>query len=131
MDSLRKSFFILASVAGLLLFAGSARADDIHVPGDYALIADAIFHANTGDTVLLADGTYNEHDLDFGGKAITVRSQSDDPTKCSLDCQQLGRGFTFQSGETAASVLRGITIRNGTAYFGGGIYNFQSTPTIT
>src|SRR5262245_35189616 len=131
MSSLRRLLFTLASAAVLLLFAGAARAADLHVPGDYATIAVAIAGANTDDTVLLADGTYNEHDLDFGGKAITVRSQSDDPAKCILDCQQLGRGFGFHSGETAASALRGITIKNGKANYGGGISSYRSNPTLT
>src|SRR5262245_8528419 len=131
MSSLRKSLFTLAGAVVLMLFAGAARAADLHVPADYATIAAAIAAASAGDTVLLADGTYPEHDLDFGGKAITVRSQSDSPNKCILDCQQLGRGFAFQSGETAASALRGLTIRNGKALFGGGILNSRSSPTIT
>jgi hypothetical protein len=88
---------------------------------------------SSGDTVLLADGTYQEHDLDYAGKAITVRSASDDPTKCILDCQQKGRGFAFHSGETSTSVLQGITITKGRASgsVGGGMYNFNSSPTIT
>jgi predicted outer membrane repeat protein len=84
----------------------------------------------SGDTVLLADGTYPEHDLDYAGKAITVRSASDDPTKCVLDCQQKGRGFTFHSDESSTAVLQGITIKNGSASFGGAVYCNGSTPTI-
>src|SRR5262245_56975854 len=131
MFSLRQSLFTLAGVAGLLLGAGAARAADLHVPAPYIHIADAIAAAKTGDTVLIADGTYKEHDLNFGGKKITVRSASDDPAKCILDCQQLGRGFFFHHGETDASVLRGITIKNGKADQGGGIVNYRSSPTIT
>jgi parallel beta-helix repeat protein len=88
----------------------------------------------SGDTVLLADGTYTEHDLDYGGKAITVRSASDDPTKCILDCQQKGRGFYFQSDEKSTSVLQGITITNGNAPdAGGGLRTGgnHTSPTIT
>ena len=55
------------------------------------------------------------------GKRITVRSQSGDPTTCVIDCEgQLSdrgggarRGFYFHSGETAASVVSGVTITNG------------------
>jgi parallel beta-helix repeat protein len=118
---------------------GAARAADLNVPStSYPTIAAALAAAQTGDVVLLADGAYNEHDLDFAGKAIIVRSVSDDPKKCIIDCQAMSRGFNFHSDETAASVLRGITIRNGTVpdpkYDGEGagiLCKNNSSPTIT
>jgi hypothetical protein len=98
--------------------------------GDQPTIAAGILAAQTGDVILLADGTYYEHDLDFGGRAITIRSASGDPTKCIIDCQQMGGGFIFQSGETATSVLRGITVQNGAAERGAAIVCSNSGPTI-
>ena len=78
-----------------------------------------------GEEVLVADGVYTgagNRDLDFGGKAITLRSAAGDPSACIIDCEQQGRGFYFHSGETAPSVVQDLTIRNGTASeYGGGV----------
>ena len=46
-------------------------------PADYSTIQAAIDDANDGDIILLADGTYTgngNRDIDFHGKAITLRS---------------------------------------------------------
>jgi hypothetical protein len=60
--------------------------------------------------------------LNFGGKAITVRSQQDDPDSCIIDCSGSDRdpsdshkGFIFYSGEPPQSMVRGLTILNGFA----------------
>ena len=84
--------------------------------------------------MLVADGTYTgvgNVNLDFGGRAITVRSQNG-AASCIIDCENVDntRGFYFHSGEGAASVVDGFTIRNGMAIYGGGIY-CDSSPTIT
>ena len=54
--------------------------------------------AADGDTVLVAPGTYLEN-LDFRGKAITVRSQAGNPVQCIIDCEgsheDMHRGFHF------------------------------------
>ncbi|MHC4335501.1 MAG: outer membrane protein assembly factor BamB family protein [Planctomycetota bacterium] len=51
-----------------------------------------------------------------------------------IDCEgsaaENHRGFIFASGENANSVLAGLTITNGYAYDGGGIYCFEGAPTI-
>jgi hypothetical protein len=104
---------------------------------DYPTIQSAIDAAAGRDIVLLADGIYTgagNRDLDFGGKAITLRSTDpSDPCVVAatvIDCQYGGRGFHFHSGETASSVLAGLTITNGYADFGGGIFCTGSSPTI-
>ncbi len=102
------------------------------VPGDYATIQAAIKAAAPGDEVVIADGTYKgsgNKDLDFGGKAITVRSASGNPTNCIIDCEQSGRGFYFHNGETSSAVVSGVTICNGNNN-GAGIY-VNSSPTIS
>ncbi|MBD3237711.1 MAG: hypothetical protein GF330_13490 [Candidatus Eisenbacteria bacterium] len=88
--------------------------------GDYPTIQQAIDHASDGDTILLTDGIYQgafNRDIRFWGKAISLRSQNDDPTACIIDCQatpeEPARGFTLSSGETEQTVIRGLTIQGG------------------
>jgi len=65
-------------------------------------------------------------DLDFGGKKIMV---TDGALGTVIDCEGSGRGFWFHTGEDRRSVVRGLTIRNGSAVNGGGIL-CESSPTI-
>ncbi len=91
----------------------------------YPTIQDAIDAANPSDEVVIADGTYTgagNINLDFGGKAITVRS-ANGPSAVTIDVGGVfgNRGVIFQSGEGRDSVLQGVAIENGNADFGGGI----------
>ncbi|MHC4529111.1 MAG: LamG-like jellyroll fold domain-containing protein, partial [Planctomycetota bacterium] len=88
--------------------------------GDYPTIQAAINAVGTGDHILLTDGTFTgpgNRNIDFKGKAITVRSQSGDPNLCIIDCQGAPgnprRGFKFVTGEGPNSALRNVTITNG------------------
>lgn len=97
-------------------------------------IQEAINYAVDGETVIVLSGTYTgggNRDLDFKGKAITLRSQNG-PSECIVNCEGIGRGYIFQSGEGQDSVLAGFTITGGEAERGGGICCLNgSTPTIT
>jgi parallel beta-helix repeat protein len=118
----------------------------------FATIRRGIDSAANGDTVIVSPARYTgagNRDLDFRGKAITVRSI--DPNDQNvvettiIDCQgrreEPHRGFYFHSGETLSSVIDGFTIKNGygplatwssgTWSVGGGIYCTNSSPTIT
>jgi hypothetical protein len=127
----------------------------IRVPGDFATIQAAIDAARGGDVIEVAPGTYSgtgNRDIDFRGKAITVRS-TNGAAGTIIDCgatsgQNSHRGFYFHSGEGADSVLSGFTIRGGRVFgtqvpssasgwtrsashpVGGGIYCEFSSPTI-
>jgi predicted outer membrane repeat protein len=93
-------------------------------------IQEAIDMAVPGDIVIILEGTYTgegNRDLDFKGKAITIRTE--DPNELDLvviDCQgsidEPHRGFIFQNYETPSSVLDGITVKGGYHERGGGIY---------
>ena len=57
--------------------------------GDYTTIQAAIDDANDGDMVVVADGIYTgegNRDIDFKGKAITVKSENG-PEDCIVDCE--------------------------------------------
>jgi hypothetical protein len=107
-----------AAVVVASLPAVPAFADMLLVPSEYTTIQAAIDAAVDGDEVVIADGVFSgagNHDLDFGGRAITVRSENG-AAACIIDV--FGsviaprRGFHFHSGETATSVVRGLTIQN-------------------
>jgi hypothetical protein len=97
--------------------AGSSAAE-LLVPAQYATIQAAIDAAQNGDTVIVADGVYSgsgNRDIDFLGKAITVRS-ANGPTNCIVHCAPgYHRGFRFHLGEGPQSVLDGLTIQYGMA----------------
>ena len=139
----REIFYKLAAVSLILLtFSNFTIANriiyvDNDGPADYNNIQTAIDDANNGDTILVADGTYTgdgNRDIDFKGKAITVKSQNG-PETCVIDCQgtrdSTHQGFNFHSGENNNSVVKGFTIINGyNTSNGGGIHCFISSPKI-
>jgi hypothetical protein len=106
--------------------------------GDHPTIQAGIDAAANGYTVVLADGIFSgpgNRDIDYHGKAITVRSWSGNPNSSIIDCGgsevDPHRGFYFQSGEGPGSVLQGVTIKN--AYYdgGGGVRCENSSPVFT
>ena len=136
---------LIITLAAFTLAAIPVSATVIHVPGDYTTIQGGIDAAVDGDTVLVADGTYTgdgNRDMDFGGKAIVVKSENG-PEFTIIDCEGANydehRGFKFQSGETTESILEGFTIQNGWALWdgpngdrrGGAIYCTGSSPTVS
>jgi len=75
-------------------------------------IQEGIDAASNGDEVVVCDGTYTgdgNKNLDFGGKLITVRSETG-PDNCIIDCEGDGRGAYFHSGENNDAVLESLTI---------------------
>ncbi|MHC4501364.1 MAG: LamG-like jellyroll fold domain-containing protein, partial [Planctomycetota bacterium] len=122
---------------------GVRSASGLRVPSEYPTIQAAIDAAVYGDTVIVEPGIYTgtgNRDIDFLGKAITVRSVAPyDPyivAATVVDCNgteaEPHRGFYFHSGEDAKSVLDGLTITNGYVWGGGGIYaENDSDPMIT
>jgi len=106
-------------------------------PADFNNIQAAIYDANNGDEIIVADGIYTgngNRDIDFNGLDITVRSENG-PTNCIIDCNatlgELHRAFTFNFGEGPNSIVKGFTIINGYALNGGAIHCDGSSPTVS
>jgi hypothetical protein len=126
-------------------FAGRVIYVDDDGPADFNNIQAAIDDSNDGDTIIVADGIYTgdgNRDMDFGGKAITVRSTDPNDREVVvgtvIDCEGLKgahRGFYFHNGEGPDSVLDGLTIANGYKVswpdeYGGGIRCSSASPTV-
>ena len=116
----------------------------------FATIQYAINDCNDGDTVIIAPGTYTgegNRDIDFLGKAITVRSS--DPNDATIvaatviDCNGTTsdphRAFVFAGDENGNTVLDGLAITNGQMpttpskpeeTCGGAVACFSASPTI-
>jgi hypothetical protein len=114
----------------LLAWAGAATGVTLHVPADYPTIQAGINAAGNGDEIEVAPGTYTEN-INLNGKAVRLHSSSGDPTDTTIHGTGSGSVVTCTSGETSATVLEGFTITGGAAYDGGGMYNSNSSPTVT
>ncbi len=133
-------FSLSLAIIIALILSVPASADVIHVPSEQPTIQAGINAAVSGDTVLVADGTYTgdgNRDIDFLGKAITVKSENG-PEHCVIDASPgyPHRVFVFDGGEGHDSVVEGFTITGGGLgemvgeEWGGGIYCEHSSPTI-
>jgi hypothetical protein len=114
--------FLFLTVA-LTLPAGYAWSAVIHVPGDFPTIQDGLDAAATGDTVLVAAGTYtgpNNRNLTFGGQNMVLLSASG-ASMTTIDCQGLARGLTLTGPLDETAVVDGFTITNGHSDKGAGI----------
>ncbi len=98
-----------------LFLVPAAQAVVIYVPAEQPTIQAGIDAAHDGDIINVVDGVYfgpGNVDLDFQGKAITVRS-GNGPDYCVIEPQYAGRAVRFRNGEGRDSVLQGFTIRQG------------------
>ncbi len=137
---MNKTLFTIVVI--LFITSTTALSQIRSVPSPaYPTIQAGIDAAVDGDTVIISPGTYEgdgNRDIDFKGKKITVRSTDpNDPNTVAdtiIDCDgtetEPHRGFYFHSGESTNSVLSGLTITNGFARYGGGIYCDNSSPVI-
>jgi len=138
----------------VLVFASFSSANitiyvDVDGPNDpgtgsytdpFLKIQDAINAAVAGDTVEIRPGLYTgpgNYDLDPDGKSITIRSiepnNPDIVAHTIIDPNGAGRGFYIHSEEDVNCVVSGLTIRGAcsvTSDYGGGIYCYESSPTI-
>jgi len=116
----------------LLLPAGPLAAETIHVPEDVATLQGAIDVASPGDIVEVADGTWSGegfYEIDYAGKAITVRS-ANGPENCTLEFGYED-GFIFDDGEGRGSVMEGFTISGASSSGPGAVVVYGCSPTIS
>lgn len=129
---------IAGSVLLPFLRFSSAQAETYLVrddgTGDFETIQAAIDACVDGDVVELADGTFRgggNREIDFLGKAITLRSQSGQPSSCAIDCEGATRALVFDSQEGSGTAVRSITIRNGRALAeGAGALCLDASPVL-
>lgn len=125
-------------IGALPVACGEGAQTHIVLPdgtGSFPTIQSAINAAAVGDTVALADGTFTgegNRDLDFLGKAITVKGLSGDPELAVIDCEGTSgdphRGFIFQNEEAGFSILRDVTVTNGWVDLNGAAVLCESSP---
>ncbi|MFH0766401.1 MAG: right-handed parallel beta-helix repeat-containing protein, partial [Calditrichota bacterium] len=112
-------------------------ARTFNIPVDYETIQAGMDAAQDGDTVLIQPGRYVEN-LDFRGKPIVVGGRyivtgdTADIDSTIIDGNQNGAPIVvFNHNEDERSVLTGITITNGLAEYGGGVYIRGASPTLS
>jgi len=123
-----KQLFTLALISGLLTF-GLASAGVLNVPGDYAQIHDAVQASASGDTVLVAAGTYNDCTHPTEGaestnacvimkSGVTLRGAGSELT--IIDALETGRGIFIEN--VTGCRVENLQVRNAYAQiYGAGI----------
>lgn len=110
MSFLRQAWLESVVIGAALIVAAPSYAAQIEVPATAPTIQEAISAASPGDEIVVAPGVYYEQ-LDFLGKAITLRSQAG-PEQTILDGGQDGAILEMDSSQGRDSVVQGFTFRN-------------------
>jgi hypothetical protein len=125
---------VLLTTTTLVAGAATYRIKDDGT-GDAATIQDGMNTALSGDTLLLAPGTFTgtgNVDIDFGGKDVVVVSEGG-PAVTIIDMQGNGRAFLLQAGESSAAVISGLTLTNAAVPGngkGGAVFCNSGSPTV-
>ena len=100
------------ALAAIALAAAPLRAGTLNVPGDSPTIQGAIVLAASGDTILVAPGTYVET-IDFLGKQLVIQSTGG-AAVTTIDAAGGPSAVTAKSAEPEGTALRGFTLTGGT-----------------
>lgn len=129
---MKKTLILLA-----LFFLNVAQlTGEIHnVPDNYSSIQAAIDASVNSDTILVEPNTYFEN-IDYKGKNIVIGSLFLTTNDTSMISQTIINGsgngsvVTIENNEDSTAMLIGLTITNGKATYGGGIYIRSASPSI-
>ena len=118
----------------MIMSTVSAVAATINVPADYLTIQVAINAASSGDTVLVAAGTYspsiNSELFPISMKnGVSLVGAGEDV--CTLDAENTNIVIYCSGINDTSTKIEGFTIINGNGSAGGGIYCNRSFPIIT
>lgn len=108
---------------------------DIGGGGDFTQLQPAIAVAAPGDLIVVNAGTYDGN-VDFLGKDVELRSASGPGATVIRPVGGTGSGVLLRNGETAAAVIDGFTLRDGTGtdhlgnLVGGGAHCTGASPTF-
>ncbi len=113
-----KALFFVSLIA--LCGAANVSATTLHVPSEYPTILAAITASATGDTVLLASGTYTGWDNTYVSvnRAILITSETGNPADVIIDGEMREERFAFDL--EADVTIRGVTVTR--MISGGGTY---------
>ena len=132
----KKWFIVMAAVIVCFAFNPPQAGADTHYVSPGQSIQAAIDVASNGDEIEVSPGTYIEA-INFNGKAVRLYS-SGGPYATTIDANGAYHVVQCVSGEGANTILEGFTITGGNAkggswphYNGGGMLNYQSSPTVT
>jgi len=116
MTAFRRLFGLLCVLYLILTTGSDMQAATRRVPQDYTTIQAAVTACASGDTVLIADGTYTgvgNRDITFPAiDSITIRSVSG-PGACIIDCDLQDQAFILRSPSPESATFEGLTIREG------------------
>ena len=113
------SFLPVAFVAVQVSFMPSVQATTVHVPADQPTIAAGLAAASAGDSVVIACGTYLEHDLVIRS-GVTLISSTGLPDCVVIDAGGLGRVLNA-AGTSPQTTIEGLTLTRGVATFAAGV----------
>ena len=103
---------------------------DVDGQGQFTTIQEGLNAASDGDTVLVMPGTYvgpSNTELDFAGKGVVLMGAAE-RADVVIDCRGDGRAIYLKGGN--APVIENITITNGSALQGGGMYCEDVSPSL-
>ncbi len=95
-----------AFIVLFLLFTSTLQAETIHVPGDAPTIQQAVDGASDGDTILVADGTWDGAEIE--DKSLTIRSDNG-PGACTVSTDS-NADSGFHISYSASVTVDGFTI---------------------
>jgi len=127
---MKKSSISIVCLGALLFLYGTAHATILHVPGDYPTIQAALVYAGTGDTIMVAPGTYYEHIIWPSTQGIYLVSEYGADSTI-IDALGSLRAITIETNIDSTTVIKGFTIVNGNEDYGGGIHCVLASPTIS